>query len=107
MPLRFEGGLLGDLLVLASALAVIALLAFLVGDGGAVSTATLLAFFLLRNGYFLASELRNNGSTIGKRRLRLRVIDANGTPLTALRCYSAPSSSAISRVSSSCSCHSS
>ncbi|MBI5849865.1 MAG: RDD family protein [Planctomycetes bacterium] len=42
-----------------------------------------LAFFLLRNGWFLAHELRS-GRTPGKRRAALRVVDARGGPLEPL-----------------------
>lgn len=42
----------------------------------------LLLFFFLRHGYFLWSELRGNGTTLGKRRFHLRVIRADGGPLT-------------------------
>jgi uncharacterized RDD family membrane protein YckC len=39
--------------------------------------------FLLRHGYFVLSEIRGNGRTIGKRLQRLRVVRADGGPLTA------------------------
>ena len=39
--------------------------------------------FLLRHGYFVSSEIRGNGRTIGKRLQRLRVVRADGGPLTA------------------------
>lgn len=42
----------------------------------------LLLFFFLRHGYFLWSEVRGNGTTFGKRRFHLRVIRADGGPLT-------------------------
>ncbi|MCA8944385.1 MAG: RDD family protein [Planctomycetes bacterium] len=41
-----------------------------------------LAFFLLRNGYFLWHEVRSGGRTPGKRRVGLRVVDAGGGVLT-------------------------
>jgi uncharacterized RDD family membrane protein YckC len=41
-----------------------------------------LALFLLRVGYFAWFETRWNGTTIGKRMLKLRVIRADGGPLT-------------------------
>ncbi|HEU4418359.1 MAG TPA: RDD family protein [Planctomycetota bacterium] len=44
--------------------------------------AALLAFFLLRQGYFIWFETRGNGTTFGKRRFHLRVIRADGGPLT-------------------------
>lgn len=43
----------------------------------------LLAFFLLRNGYFVAFELRAGGATPGKRALGLRVATRDGGRLTA------------------------
>jgi uncharacterized RDD family membrane protein YckC len=46
-------------------------------------SAALLASFFLRNGYFIASEIHWSGSTLGKRRLGLRVISRDGGPLTA------------------------
>jgi uncharacterized RDD family membrane protein YckC len=39
--------------------------------------------FLLRDGYFIACEIRWSGRTIGKRKLGLRVISRDGGPLTA------------------------
>lgn len=42
----------------------------------------LLWFFLLRHGYFLFCETRGRGTTPGKRRFHLRVIRADGGPLT-------------------------
>lgn len=44
--------------------------------------AMLLLFFFLRHGYFLWFETRGNGTTFGKRRLHLRVIRADGGPLS-------------------------
>lgn len=52
--------------------------------GGAwVAAALQLAYFLVRNLYFLWFELRWQGRTPGKRRLGLRVIDADGGTLRA------------------------
>ena len=42
----------------------------------------MLWFFLLRHGYFVFQETRGNGTTFGKRRFHLRVIRADGGPLT-------------------------
>lgn len=42
----------------------------------------LLLLFLLRHGYFVWCETRGNGTTPGKRRFHLRVIRADGGPLT-------------------------
>jgi uncharacterized RDD family membrane protein YckC len=44
--------------------------------------AAILLFFVLRHGYFLWFETRGNGATPGKRRFRLRVVRADGGPLT-------------------------
>jgi len=46
--------------------------------GGVVGAISILAAFLIRNFYFVWFELRRQGSTPGKRRLRLRVIDRSG-----------------------------
>lgn len=48
-----------------------------------VAVIWLLAFFLLRNGYFIAFELRAAGATPGKRALGLRVATRDGGRLTA------------------------
>ncbi len=42
-----------------------------------------LFFFLVRTFYFTWFEIRRHGSTPGKRRVGLRVVDAHGGPLTA------------------------
>jgi uncharacterized RDD family membrane protein YckC len=52
-------------------------LGFTIGVG-----ALLLLFFVLRHGYFLWFETRGNGVTPGKRRFHLRVVRADGGPLT-------------------------
>lgn len=73
------------LVALAIDLAIVLLL-FLVGGFlfflTLSATPFLLLFFFLRHGYFLWSEVRGNGTTLGKRRLHLRVIRADGGPLT-------------------------
>lgn len=56
------------------------LLAF-IGSSHVLFAVALLAFFLLRNGWFLGHELRGRGRTPGKRRAELRVIDASGGAL--------------------------
>ncbi len=67
-----------DLLWIALAVVVLGIaLGFLLGVG-----AVLLLVFLLRQGYFVYFETRWNGSTPGKRRFHLRVIRADGGPLT-------------------------
>lgn len=42
----------------------------------------LVAFFVIRNFYFVYFELRNSGRTPGKKRMGLRVISRDGGPLT-------------------------
>ncbi|MEQ1633652.1 MAG: RDD family protein [Planctomycetota bacterium] len=67
-----------DLVVIALLLLIVgALGAWVFGPGG-----LLLWFFLLRQGYFVFCETRGNGTTFGKRRFHLRVIRADGGPLT-------------------------
>lgn len=51
------------------------------GDSEALASFALLAFFLLRNGWFLFFELRNQGRTPGKSFAQIRVVDARGGPL--------------------------
>lgn len=52
------------------------------GFGGFELGALLVVFFVLEWGYYVVSELLMNGSSIGKRALRLRVVQTNGLPLT-------------------------
>lgn len=67
-----------DLTIIAAVFVVCGLLfVFTLGPA-----AMLLLFFALRHGYFLWFETRNNGATPGKRRFRLRVVRADGGPLT-------------------------
>jgi uncharacterized RDD family membrane protein YckC len=66
---------LGLLLVLL--LVVALLLGWWLGLAG-----VMLAMFVLRHGYFVWFETRGNGSTPGKRRFHLRVVRADGGPLT-------------------------
>jgi uncharacterized RDD family membrane protein YckC len=67
-----------DLLVLAVLLLALGIAtAFAFGLGG-----LLLLAFVVRHGYFVFLEARTNGRTFGKRILRLRVIRADGGPLT-------------------------
>ena len=69
------------------AIILLALLAKLAGGGalaaGWTTSFVLLAAFFLRNFYFMFFELRWQGSTPGKRIIGIRVIDAQGGPLTA------------------------
>lgn len=86
LPERFSA-LAFDLFLMILSIAVLALLlalataAFRAGDVAA--SFVILAFFFLRNFYFAWFELRRNGSTPGKRRFGLRVVDVNGGPLRA------------------------
>lgn len=52
-------------------------IAFVFGAGG-----VMLLWFLLRHGYFVWFETRRNGATPGKKRFHLRVVRADGGPLT-------------------------
>jgi uncharacterized RDD family membrane protein YckC len=65
---------------LASGIVAIMLASFSPHAGVAL---VLLVIFLLRFFYFPWFEIRKQGQTPGKRRLKLRVIDAEGGPLTA------------------------
>lgn len=67
-----------DLLVIAAVMLLLGLL-FVLTIGAAP---LLLLVFVLRQGYFTWFESRWNGSTPGKRRFHLRVIRADGGPLT-------------------------
>lgn len=67
-----------DLLVMAATLLVLGIALGLVAGLGGV----LLLGFLLRQGYFVWFETRWNGATPGKRRFNLRVVRADGGPLT-------------------------
>ena len=52
-------------------------------DEGVATALAYFVHFVLRNFYFIASELRWQGRTVGKRAARLRVIARDGGPLTA------------------------
>lgn len=94
VPLRFElaalgarAAALGIDVAIALAAVVFLLLPFtvvgLIVAGPLAGAAALLAFFLVRSFYFTLFEARWHGSTPGKRAAGLRVIDAQGGPLTA------------------------
>lgn len=74
-----------DCLFAALALAALVFVGALASFAGSQLFGALLvlAFFLLRNGWFLGHELRS-GRTPGKRRAALRVVDARGGPLAPL-----------------------
>lgn len=71
-----------DFLVLLLAMAALALGGLWVFPSAFVLAVVNLLLFLLRVGYFAWFETRWNGTTIGKRILKLRVIRADGGPLT-------------------------
>jgi len=96
VPIRFAVALAGDRLgallldLLAIAAIVLALVIPLVVlavrgtfEADVVGAAALLAVFLVRTFYFTFFELTWQGQTPGKRRLRLRAVEARGGPLTA------------------------
>lgn len=93
VPLRFTVALVGDriwayfidMLILFGAvlglfMLTIPLVMALGGFGLAIAA---VAFFLLRNFYFVFFEIRWQGATIGKRVAGIRVIDRRGGPLRA------------------------
>jgi uncharacterized RDD family membrane protein YckC len=87
-PARRAWAYLIDLLVRAIALLVVELLLLLatgrhVGSSEALlSSGTLLILFVMEWGYFVVFETAWNGTTPGKRALRLRVVKEGGYPLT-------------------------
>jgi uncharacterized RDD family membrane protein YckC len=96
VPLRFAVALGGDragaflldvVLILAGTLTLAIPLGWLAArdvlPGDAVLAALTLALFLLRTFYFSFFELVWQGQTPGKRKLRIRAVDARGGPLTA------------------------
>ncbi len=96
VPIRFAVALAGDrlgafvldllaigVLVTALALPLGVLAARGLLDGDLVLAIAILAIFLVRTFYFAFFELSWQGQTPGKRRLRLRAVDARGGPLTA------------------------
>lgn len=96
VPIRFVVALAGDrlgaflldlLLIAAIVLAIVLPLALLAGkglmEGDLVSAIAILAIFLVRSFYFVFFELSWQGQTPGKRRLRIRAVEARGGPLTA------------------------
>lgn len=79
------GAFLVDLMIQTAAAALVFMLvspAAFFGEAW-VGALALLLFFLLRNFYFIWFELRWQGATPGKRTAGLRVVDAQGGPLTA------------------------
>ncbi len=96
VPIRFAVALAGDrlgaflldlVLIAVVVLALVVPLGLLASRGhletDVVLAAALLAVFLVRTFYFTFFELSWQGQTPGKRRLRLRAVEARGGPLTA------------------------
>lgn len=96
VPVRFAVALAGDrlgafvldlLAILAIVLVIVVPLGVLAArgllEGDLVLAVAILAVFLVRTFYFAFFELAWQGQTPGKRRLRLRAIEAHGGPLTA------------------------
>jgi uncharacterized RDD family membrane protein YckC len=96
VPVRFAVALAGDrlgaflldlLAVAAIVLVFVVPLGFLAArgvlEGDLVLAAAVLALFLVRTFYFAFFELSWQGQTPGKRRLRIRAVEARGGPLTA------------------------
>ncbi len=96
VPIRFAVALAGDrlgaflldllfivLIVLAIAIPLGVLASRDLISGDVVFAASLLAIFLVRTFYFTFFELSWQGQTPGKRRLRIRAVEARGGPLTA------------------------
>ncbi len=81
------GAFLIDLTVMIVAmigLTIMAGYAFVARQGGEISGVIwLLGFFLIRNFYFIALELRPRAATLGKRWMKLRVVARDGGRLTA------------------------
>ena len=69
-----------DLIVRFAVLWVLAMTLAVLGDTG--MGLVLIAMFLIFWGYPIAFEVLNDGQTLGKRLLGLRVINDNGTPVT-------------------------
>ena len=96
VPVRFAIALAGDrlgafmldlLVILGIVLAIVIPLAGLamrnLVGGDLVLAVAILAVFLVRTFYFAFFELAWQGQTPGKRRLRIRAVEARGGPLTA------------------------
>jgi uncharacterized RDD family membrane protein YckC len=96
VPIRFAVAQAGDrlgafildlLAITAITVALVAPLVFLsvkgLFTGDVVGAAALLAIFLVRTFYFAFFELTWQGQTPGKRRLRIRAVEARGGPLAA------------------------
>jgi uncharacterized RDD family membrane protein YckC len=94
VPLRFHVAAAGDRLgaflldwLLTIALSVLLVVAGVIATGGEgdhpLWAFVLLGVFALQGFYFIVCEIRGRGTTPGKRRMGLRVMDAAGGPLTS------------------------
>ena len=81
---RFAALLLDVLLIIAAGgvLMVLTVMATTGGGGEWFWAFTMLVMFLIQNFYFIWFEARGGGTTPGKRKIGIRVIDASGGPLT-------------------------
>ena len=82
---RFGAFFLDALILVGALLGLTILAGFGLASGGGelVGIIWLLGFFVLRNLYFIAMELRPRAATLGKRMLGLRVVARSGGRLTA------------------------
>jgi uncharacterized RDD family membrane protein YckC len=81
------GAFMLDMVVMLAAMVVLTILAGYAlaskQGGEMVGVIWLLGFFLIRNFYFIAMELRPRAATLGKRWMKLRVVARDGGRLTA------------------------
>jgi uncharacterized RDD family membrane protein YckC len=81
------GAFILDMVVMLAAMIVLSILAGYAlaskQGGEMVGVIWLLGFFLIRNFYFIAMELRPRAATLGKRWMKLRVVARDGGRLTA------------------------
>jgi uncharacterized RDD family membrane protein YckC len=81
------GAFILDMVVMLAAMILLSILAgFALASkqgGEMVGVIWLLGFFLIRNFYFIAMELRPRAATLGKRWMKLRVVARDGGRLTA------------------------
>lgn len=81
------GAFLLDMLVMLAAMILLSLLAGFGAVSGQgeemIAVVWLLGFFVIRNFYFIAMELRPRAATLGKRWMKLRVVARDGGRLTA------------------------
>jgi uncharacterized RDD family membrane protein YckC len=81
------GAFVIDMIVMIVAMTVLSILAGYAAiaqkGGEMVGVIWLLGFFLIRNFYFIAMEVRPRAATLGKRWMKLRVVARDGSRLTA------------------------